>query len=219
VRVVAISPGILARGPWRTDQVHSRWSPEPYAPPAEASRAADEAITALAARGSPAHDGVGARLVSFEAGPAELSLELQPIRWGLRLVPGDGSQSLAAMCLVRAADGRWLAGRRAGWVATWPGRWALGAGGSVDRDESPVDTLTRELKEEWSVTAESVSVELLQCLPHRLILFVGMAWLADGTDVEPDSEHDDFAWWPSDPRRWPAEADGAVREIGAMLAS
>jgi 8-oxo-dGTP pyrophosphatase MutT (NUDIX family) len=123
------------------------------------------------------------------------------------------------MCVVRAADGRWLAGRRASWLASWPGRWALGAGGSVDLGESPVETLARELEEEWSVSAERLSIEMLQCLPQRLVMFVGMAWLADGASVVPEAEHDDFAWWPRDPQRWPAEAGGEVRQTGAMLAS
>ena len=70
-----------------------------------------------------------------------VALELQPLRWGLRLVPGDASESVAAMCVTRSADGRWLAGRRAQWVASWAGRWALGAGGAVDLGENPADTL------------------------------------------------------------------------------
>jgi 8-oxo-dGTP pyrophosphatase MutT (NUDIX family) len=216
---MAISPGILARGPWRPDQVHSRWSEEPYDAPSEAVRAADAAIAELAARGSPSHDGLSARLVSFAASTTELSLELQPTRWALRLSRTDASQSLAAMCLVRAADGTWLAGRRAGWLASWPGRWALGAGGSVEPGENPVLTLTRELDEEWSVAPERLSVELLECLPQRLVMLVGMAWLSDGASVVPDDEHEDYAWWPPEPERWPAEADGAVRQIGAMLAA
>ena len=60
--------------------------------------------------------------------------------------PADASQSVAALCVTRSADGRWLAGRRAGWVASWAGRWALGAGGAVDLDENPADTLVRELR-------------------------------------------------------------------------
>jgi 8-oxo-dGTP diphosphatase len=216
---MAISPGIVARGPWQPAQVRSHWSDEHYTPSPEAARGADAAIAALAARGSPSHDGVSARLASFEAHPAALSLELQPTRWALRLNPADASQSLAAMCVVRAADGRWLAGRRASWLASWPGRWALGAGGSVDLGESPVETLARELEEEWSVSAERLSVEMLQCLPQRLVMFVGMAWLADGANVVPEAEHDDYAWWPREPEHWPAEADGEVRQIGVMLAS
>jgi ADP-ribose pyrophosphatase YjhB (NUDIX family) len=216
---MVISPGTLARGPWRAEQVRSRWARERYDPPAEAVRAADAAIAELAARGSPSHDGLSARLVGFEASPTELSLDLQPTRWALRLSPTDASQSVAAMCVVRAADGNWLAGRRASWLASWPERWALGAGGSVDPGENPVVTLTRELEEEWSVRPERLSVELLECLPQRLVMLVGMAWLADGASVVPDDEHDDYAWWPPDPAHWPAEADGAVRQIGAMLAS
>lgn len=216
---MAFAPGILARGPWRPEDVRCDWAEQQYDPPREAALAADRAIAALAARGSPSHDGMGTRLVSFTATETELRLELQPTRWALRLSPTDASQSLAAMCVVRADDGSWLAGRRAPWVASWPGRWALGAGGSVDAGESPVLTLTRELEEEWSARAERLSVELLECLPQRLVMLVGVAWLARGSRVSPDHEHDAYAWWPPDPTRWPAEADGPVREIGVMLAS
>ena len=96
-----------------------------------------------------------------------LSIELQPLRWALRLVEGDASQSVAALCVTRVADGRWLAGRRAPWVASWAGRWALGAGGAVDLGESPADTLVRELEEEWSVAPARVRGEALLRLPHQ----------------------------------------------------
>jgi ADP-ribose pyrophosphatase YjhB (NUDIX family) len=213
-----ISPGIIARGPWQPSQVEAHWSEAAYDPPAAAARAADAAIAALAARGSPSHDGTSARLFDYAASATTLSLELQPIRWALRLDPADAQQSVAAMCVVRSADGRWLAGRRAAWLASWSGRWALGAGGSVEAGENPVDTLARELAEEWSVQAERMTVEALVCLPHRLILVVGMAWLRDGATVVRDAEHDDYAWWPPEPLRWPAEADGPVRQMGTMLA-
>ena len=107
---------------------------------------------------------------------------MQPLRWALRLVGEDASQSMAALCVTRAADGRWLAGRRAPWVASWAGRWALGAGGAVDLGESPADTLVRELQEEWSVGPERVRGEALLCLPHQLVMFVGQAWLAEGAE-------------------------------------
>jgi 8-oxo-dGTP diphosphatase len=216
---VEITPGILARGPWQPAQVNASWREEPFEPTPEASRAADEAIAELAGRGSPSHDGLSARLVAFAHDEHGLALELQPLRWSLRLNPRDASQSMAAMCVVRAADGRWLAGRRAAWLATWPGRWTLGAGGSVDPGEQPVQTLVRELAEEWSVTAERLRVDALVCLPQRMILLIGMAWLADGAEVRGDREHDEHDWWAPDPARWPAGADGAVREMGIMLAS
>ena len=211
-------PGILARGPWKTDQVASRWREEEYEPPAARAEAADEAIAALEDRGSPAHDGLAARLAGYAAGDGRLELELQPMRWSLRLVREDASASLAALCVTRAADGRWLAGRRAAWVASWAGRWALGAGGSVEVGEDPVETLTRELDEEWSVAPERLSVEALVSLPNRLAMLVGLAWLPEGAEVTADAEHDEHAWWPADPAAWPDDADASLRQMAAILA-
>jgi 8-oxo-dGTP pyrophosphatase MutT (NUDIX family) len=102
---------------------------------------------------------------------------LQPARWALRLVPGDACSSVAALCVLRDSDGRWLAGRRAAWLASWPGRWALGAGGAVDAGESPAETLLREVGEEWSVRPERCVAEALVRLPHEMIMFIGQAWL------------------------------------------
>ena len=190
----------------------SRWREEEYI------EAADEAIAALEERGSPAHDGLAARLAGYEAGDGRLELELQPMRWSLRLVREDASASLAALCVTRAADGRWLAGRRAAWVASWAGRWALGAGGSVEVGEDPVETLTRELDEEWSVAPERLSVEALVSLPNRLAMLVGLAWLPEGAEVTPDADHDEHAWWPADPGAWPEDADPALRQMVSILA-
>ena len=211
-------PGILARGPWKTDQVASRWREEEYEPPPARTEAADEAIAALEDRGSPAHDGLAARLAGFEAADGRLELELQPMRWSLRLVREDASASLAALCVARDADGRWLAGRRAKWVASWAGRWALGAGGAVEVGEDPVETLGRELEEEWSVTPERLSVEALVSLPNRLAMLIGLAWLPAGAEVTRDPEHDEHAWWPADPAAWPGDADPALRQMAAILA-
>ncbi|HEX3875182.1 MAG TPA: NUDIX domain-containing protein [Solirubrobacteraceae bacterium] len=212
-----LKPGILARGPWELDAIEARWQQETYDPGAAGTAAADAAITALLDRGSPAHDGIGARLVDHAPTAGGLRLEIQPIRWALRLVVDDASQSIAALCVTRSANGRWLAGRRSAWLSTWPGRWALGAGGAVDAGENPAATLTRELDEEWSVAPERISAEALICLPHQLVMFVGMAWLPDGAEVVPDSEHDAHAWWPADVDRWPAEADDALRRMASLL--
>jgi 8-oxo-dGTP diphosphatase len=144
---------------------------------------------------------------------------MQPLRWALRLVAGDASESMAALCITRAADGRWLAGRRAEWVSSWAGRWALGAGGAVDLGETPAETMVRELKEEWAVAPERVRGEALLRLPHRLVMFVGQAWLAEGVDqaVTPDHEHDQFAWWPAEIDDWPAEAGDALALMARWL--
>ena len=212
-------PEILARGPWPLEQVKAHWREQSFEPSEEYARAADAAIAALQQRGSPSHDGVAARLVDYRQDSGELALELQPLRWALRLVPGDASASVAAMCVTRSADGRWLAGRRAQWVSSWAGRWALGAGGAVDLGESPADTLVRELREEWSVAPARVRAEALLRLPHKMIMFVGQAWLAEGAEdeVTPDHEHDEFAWWPREIDEWPPEAGEILPRMARWL--
>jgi 8-oxo-dGTP diphosphatase len=142
------------------------------------------------------------------------------VRWALRLLPGaGGADSLSALCVVRDAQGRWLAGRRAAWLATWARRWALGAAGSVEVDENPAATLARELSEEWSVTAERLTVEALIRLPTRITMLVGQAWLPEGAEVTPDAEHDEYEWWPADPGQWPPHADEPLRLTAALLSS
>ena len=130
-------------------------------------------------------------------------------------MPEDASSSVAALCVTRSADGRWLAGRRATWLASWAGRWALGAGGAVEVRENPAETLLRELREEWSVAPARIRAEALLCLPQRLVMFVGQAWLPDGAEVTPDDEHDEFEWWPRDVERWPARAEQGLRRMAA----
>jgi 8-oxo-dGTP pyrophosphatase MutT (NUDIX family) len=198
--------------------VRAVWRQESFAAAGPKIDAADAAIRALRERGSPSHDGTAARLVRYEQVDGELQLELQPLRWALRLVEGDASESMAALCITRDSDGRWLAGRRAPWLASWAGRWALGAGGAVDEGESPFTTLTRELDEEWSVSPERVQGEALVRLPHNLIMFIGQAWLPAGAEVVPDHEHDAYAWWPADISTWPAEADEPLRRMAQLLA-
>ncbi|MEA2323360.1 MAG: 8-oxo-dGTP diphosphatase, partial [Solirubrobacteraceae bacterium] len=133
------------------------------------------------------------------------------------LVDGDASRSVTALCMTRDAAGRWLAGRRAPWLASWAGRWALGAGGAVDVGESPVDALARELREEWSVEPERLEVEVLLRLPHDLVMLVGTAWLSAGAEVSPDAEHDAYAWWPADVDAWPPEADDDLRRMARLV--
>jgi hypothetical protein len=88
----------------------------------------------------------------------------------------------------------------------------------VDAGENPAHTLGRELREEWSVEAERITVEALICLPNQLVMLVGLAWLPEGAQVVADAEHDAFAWWPPQVERWPAEADAPLRQTASMLA-
>jgi 8-oxo-dGTP diphosphatase len=215
---VSSRPGLLARGPWRPDQVEAVWRDDSFEVPPERERLADAAVDRLRERGSPAHDGVATRLAAWEAGAGGLRLELQPVRWALRLLD-DASDSLTALCVVRSRDGRWLAGRRAGWVSSWANRWALGAGGAVDLGESPVDTLARELHEEWHLKPDDLSVEALIVLPNQLNMLVGLATVPDGCEPVADAEHEDWAWWPADPAAWPAEADDRLKLMAALLGS
>ena len=213
-----MAPGILARGPWSPDQVTARWAEESFEPTASLTDAADAAVAGLAERGSPSHDGIGARFISHQVSDdGQLLINLQPSRWSLRLNEQDAANSVAALCVVRDAEGRWLAGRRAQWLASWPGRWALGAGGAVDFGESPTDTLARELQEEWSVSAEQLRGEALVMLPNAMVMFVGQAWLAEGAVVTPDDEHDEHAWWPAQIEDWPEHADEPLRRMATLL--
>jgi len=213
---VSFPPGILARGPWEQGRVAVRWRDDSFEPDADQSAAADRAIAELEDRGSPAHDGLAARLCAFEADGDALKLTLQPMRWSLRL-GDDAAGSMSVLCVARDTSGRWLAGRRAPWVATWAGRWALGAGGSVEVGEDPVDALTRELEEEWSVIPDRFAVEALVALPTGMVMLVGQAWLPEGARVERDAEHDAHAWWPAEPSAWPDEADPVLSRLATLL--
>jgi ADP-ribose pyrophosphatase YjhB (NUDIX family) len=210
---------LLARGPWTPEKIESVWREDVWEPPAELERQADAAVQGLRDRGSPAHDGEAARLAAWREDGGSLLLELQPVRWALRLIDAVEANSLTAMCVVRTEDGRWLAGRRAGWLATWPNRWALGAGGAVEVGENPALTLSRELEEEWQLVPGELSVQALAELPSGLMAVVGLATVPDDAQPIPDAEHDEFAWWPADVSRWPSDVDERLRRMGQMIAA
>ncbi len=214
-----LTAGILAHGHWTAEQVRANWRADEYVPTPEQSRVADEQIAALARRGSPSHDGLAARFVDVRHGEDGVHFELQPTRWALRLVEGDNAGALSALCVVRRADGAWLAGRRAQWLSTWAGRWALGAGGAVDVGENPALTLVRELKEEWSLVPERLTVRAVFGDPSTMVMVVGVAWIPEGADADlvMDEEHDAHAWWPEDPADWPEEADAPLRAMAELL--
>src|SRR5919204_2059821 len=98
-------PGVLARGPWAPAELDVRWHSEPWEPARAETDAADAALDALRERGSPSHDGLAARLAGYAARAGRLELELQPVRWALRLVAAPDVRSLSVLCVVRGADG------------------------------------------------------------------------------------------------------------------
>src|SRR5271169_5788793 len=87
-------PEILARGPWALEQVKTVWRQQQFEPPTAHTVAADAAIRDLRERGSPSHDGMAARLVDYRHDQDGIAIELQPLRWALRLVAGDASHSM-----------------------------------------------------------------------------------------------------------------------------
>jgi ADP-ribose pyrophosphatase YjhB (NUDIX family) len=197
--------------------VTSRWSQTPYEPSPDKVAAADLAIAELKARSSPSHDGLAGRLESFTVVNGQLELQLQEMRWALRLLREDASGALSVLCVVRDSEGRWLAGRRAQWVASWAGVWALGAGGAVDAGEDPALALGRELQEEWAVEPDRIQVEALLATPTGRSMLIGQAWIPSGAEVTRDHEHDAHAWWPSDPESWPDDAHPQLRRMATLL--
>jgi ADP-ribose pyrophosphatase YjhB (NUDIX family) len=211
-------PTILASGPWAPDEVIATWSDAPYVAAEEETAAADAAIAQLRDRDSPSHDGVSTRMAGHRVDEqGRLHLQLEPVRWALRLLPDGAARSMTGQCVVRDHAGRWLAGRRADWVATWAGRWSLGAGGAVDPGESPMHTLERELQEEWAVEAERLVGLSLVLLPSDLVMFVGVAWLPEGAEVTRDPEHDAHEWWPADVAQWPEHAEPTLRGMALAV--
>jgi 8-oxo-dGTP diphosphatase len=213
---MAIDRVILARGPWDPAHLEVTWREDQFEPDATAIAQADTLLDELRERGSPSHDGLAAGLASWAVDGEVLRLELQPVRWSLRLL-SENAVGISSTCVVRSADGRWLAGRRAAWLATWAGRWALGAAGAVEVDEDPAETMRRELLEEWSVEAHRLQLEALLRLPTGSFLLIGQAWLEEGATVTPDEEHDEFAWWPQDPAAWPADADEPLHVMAGIV--
>ena len=75
------------------NDIHGVWLSEEYRPSPAKTLAADDAIRELHDRGSPSHDGLSARLVSFSEQKGGISIEMQPLRWALRLVGEDASRA------------------------------------------------------------------------------------------------------------------------------
>jgi 8-oxo-dGTP diphosphatase len=64
-----------------------------------------------------------------------------------------------------------------------------------------------------------LTVEALIALPNGLNMLVGLATVPDRCYPVPDSEHDDWTWWPADIDAWPAEADDRLKLMAALLGS
>jgi hypothetical protein len=62
-------------------------------------------------------------------------------------------------------------------------------------------------------------VEALVVLPNGMNMLVGLATVDERAEPVPDHEHDEWAWWPADIDRWPAEADERLKLMAALLGS
>ena len=214
------SVAILARGHWPAERVRAHWREEHYEPPERHAEAADAAIEALRERGSPSHDGLAARLVAHAEQGDELVLELQPVRWALRLVA-------RRRVALGGGAGRHARGRRT--LARGPARavavlvaGALGARcrrRRRHRREPRSHAARASCGRSGRSSPASLTVEALVRLPHQLVMVVGLAWLPDGAEIEMDDEHDAHAWWPADVADWPDEADEPLRRMATMLAA
>ena len=58
-------------------------------------------------------------------------------------------------------------------------------------------------------------------LPHRLVMFIGQAWLPSGAEdaVRPDHEHDAYAWWPREISDWPPEGGDTLARMARWLSA
>ena len=217
---VSFTPGILARGPWQAGPGRGalargrRSSPAPSAPrppttrsPRCGPRLAHPRRARRAARRLRAHD------------DGRLALELQPMRWSLRLVREDASASLAALCVVRDSDGRWLAGRRArvGRVAgPGAGRSAPAARSRSARTRSRRSRASSRRSGRSSPSA--LTVEALVCLPNRLVMLdrPGLAARGRRGHAATTSTTRTPGGRATSPTG-PSEADRALRHMATLL--
>ena len=213
-------PEVLARGPWPLEQVRAHWREEHFEPSAAHARAADAAIAALQQRGSPSHDGVAARLVEYARGRGRrragaAAAALGACGWS-PATRRTASRRTASR--VRPTAAGWPAGARRGSPrGPGAGRWARAAR-SISARTRPTRSCASS-QEEWSVAPARVQGEALLRLPHKMVMFIGQAWLAEGAEdeVTPDHEHDAFAWWPREIDEWPPEAGEILPRLARWL--
>ena len=181
------SPAILARGHWPAERVRARWLEQHYEPPEDYSEAADAAITALRERGSPAMTGCPRGSSRMPRQGDELVLEpLQRRRRCARprrCVDFDGGVGVDARRELPLARGpprcrglvvlaRTLGARRRGRRRIRESRSTC----------SPA-SCARSGRSRPSASAARPS-----CGFPTLVMFVGLAWLPEGAEIQRDDE-------------------------------
>ena len=192
-----------------------------YEPPPEKVAAADPAIAELGRprlararrRGRPAGRASPSSMTA-------LDLELEEMRWALRLLATDASGALSVLCVVRDHEGRWLAGRRAAWVASWAGRVGArrrrrGRRGRGSRRARSAASL----QEEWAVEPERIAVEALIATPggHDDARSARPGWRRAPRSPATTSTTRTRGG-RANPSDWPEEAHPQLRRLATLLA-
>lgn len=112
-------------------------------------------------------------------------------------------------------DGRVLLGRRAGWVAGYPGAWEFAPGGVVEPGESPARTVARELREETGIEVAREPIAAALLLDARLRCWELIHRVAAGEVAGPASdEYDELRW--CEPGALPGPLSPIAADIAAM---
>ncbi|MFK7961676.1 MAG: NUDIX hydrolase [Phycisphaerales bacterium] len=113
--------------------------------------------------------------------------------------------------------GQVLMGKRAAWVAGYPGCWEFAPGGTVEPGESAATTVVRELFEEtgWRPRGEPVPIAML--LDEQLHCWEMVFRLAAGQqEADGSDEYDELRWCPPDQLPGPRSTI-AERMVGTCL--
>ena len=96
---------------------------------------------------------------------------------GFDLVRGEpippGCCHVVAEIAVRHADGSWLLTQRDWGKPNHPGKWEMGAGGSVLKGESWPDGARRELREETGIQTDALEPIFTLFQPEKHLIYAG----------------------------------------------
>jgi ADP-ribose pyrophosphatase YjhB (NUDIX family) len=112
-------------------------------------------------------------------------------------------------------DGRVLMGRRAAWVAGYPGAWEFAPGGVVEPGESPARTVARELREETGIEVAREPIAAALLLDARLRCWELVHRVEAGEAAGPASdEYDEIRW--CEPGALPGPLSPIAADIAAL---
>ena len=175
----------MGHGARRTSRSAGGASPTRRPPRSSARPTARSPSCATAAR--RATTGWPPGCASFAVQRRQLRLELRAGALGAAAAARRAPSRACRRCASCAsADGRWLAGRRAAWLATWAGRWALGAAARSRSTRTRPTRWPASCRRSGRSTPERLTRRGAACaLPTGIVMLVGQAWLRRGRDGHP----------------------------------